>query len=64
MSNSIDALDLPLQMFALGTAIGMMAALVWQAVTGKTDHWQVYVAVPSTALFLAAILRQLSELCW
>lgn len=57
MSNSIDALDVPLQMFELGTALGMMAALFRQAVTGKTDHWQVYVAGPSTTLFFVGILQ-------
>jgi hypothetical protein len=57
MSNSIDALDLPLQLFALGTAIGMMAALVRQAATGETDHWQIYVATPSTLLFLVGALQ-------
>jgi hypothetical protein len=57
MSNSIDALDLPLQFSAVGTVLGMLAALIRQAITGKTDHWQVWVALPSTSLFLAGVLQ-------
>jgi hypothetical protein len=42
--SSIDALDLPIQFFALGTAAGMCAALRRHRKTGEIDHWPVYVA--------------------
>jgi len=57
MSNSIEALDLPLQLFALGTAMGMAAALIRRFRTGDDDHWSLYIAIPSTALFFGAVLH-------
>lgn len=63
MSNSIHALDLPIQLFALGTALGMTGALVRHVRTGEVDHWPVYVAIPSVTLFFIGLLGQLSELC-
>jgi hypothetical protein len=53
MASSIDALDLPIQFFALGTAMGMLAALIRYHRTGELDHWPVYVAYPALALFFA-----------
>jgi hypothetical protein len=49
--SSIDALDLPIQFFAVGTALGMLAALVRHRRTGEVDHWPVYIAVWALALF-------------
>jgi hypothetical protein len=57
MSNSIEALDLPLQLFALGTVLGTTGALIHQIWRGENKHWQLYVAVPSTALFFGVILH-------
>jgi hypothetical protein len=49
--SSIKALDLPIQLFAVGTALGMLAALVRHRRTGEIDHWPVYVAVCALAMF-------------
>jgi hypothetical protein len=57
MSNSIEALDLPLQFFALGTVIGMTGALIHHLQTGDEDHWSLYIAIPSTGLFFATVLH-------
>ncbi len=62
-STSISALDLPIQFFALGTAVGMLAALFQHHRTGETDHWPIYVAYCGLVLFglglLFTILRAL-----
>jgi hypothetical protein len=60
MSNSIDALDLPIQFFAVGTVLGMTSALIWLARTGDLDYWPVFVAVPAIAPFL---LRSVAYNC-
>jgi hypothetical protein len=57
MSHSIDALDLPIQLFAVGTVIGMASALIRHAQTGDVDHWPVYIAIPSITLFFAGVLQ-------
>ncbi len=59
MASSIDALDLPIQFFALGTAMGMLAALIRYHRTGELDHWPVYVAYPALALFSLGLLLTL-----
>jgi len=51
MATSIDALDLPVQLFALGTAMGMLAGLRRHRRTGEIDHWPVYVATYALLLF-------------
>jgi hypothetical protein len=51
MTASIDALDLPIQLFAVGTAIGMASALVHHNRTGEVNHWPVHVAIWALALF-------------
>lgn len=56
MANSIPALNLPIQLFALGTAIGMLAALVRYHRTGEMEHWPVYIARSALALFAVGIL--------
>ena len=56
MSTSIPALDLPIQLFALGTAIGMIAALLRFHQTGELEHWPVYVAYPALMLFALGLL--------
>lgn len=53
---SIDALDLPMQFFALGTAVGMLSALVQHQRTGEIDHWPVHVATCALALFGVGLL--------
>ena len=55
MSSSIDALDLPIQFFALGTAMGMLVALIRYHRTGELDHWPVYVAYSALAMFSLGI---------
>jgi hypothetical protein len=57
MSNSIHALDLPIQLFVVGTVLGMISALIWFARTGDLDYWPVHIALPSVVLFLAALLH-------
>ena len=56
MSTSIPALDLPIQLFAFGTAAGMLAALFRYHRTGELEHWPVYVAYPALALFAFGLL--------
>jgi hypothetical protein len=51
VATSIPFLDLPIQLFALGTAVGMLAALVRHNRTGETDHWPVYIAYFGLAFF-------------
>jgi hypothetical protein len=53
---SIPALNLPIQLFALGTAMGMLAALTRYHRTGELDHWPVYVAYPALTLFVVGLL--------
>jgi hypothetical protein len=57
MSNSIEALDLPIQLFVVGTVLGMTGALIHRACTGDLDQWPVIVAIPSTALFFLGLLQ-------
>jgi hypothetical protein len=54
--SSIDALDLPIQFFALGTALGMFVALCRHRKTGEIDHWPVYVATYALLLFGLGLL--------
>jgi cytochrome c oxidase assembly factor CtaG len=56
MTAAIDALDLPIQFLAVGSAVGMMAALIRRRQTGETDHWPVYVAICSLLSFALGIL--------
>jgi hypothetical protein len=56
MANSIPALNLPIQLFALGTATGMLAALIRHQRTGETEHWPVYIARSALVLFAIGIL--------
>jgi hypothetical protein len=57
MSNSIEALNLPLQLFAVGTAIGMTGALIHFSRTGDLGYWPVFVGAPSIVLFYAGLLQ-------
>lgn len=59
MASSIDALDMPIQFFALGTAMGMLLALIRYHRTGELDHWPVYVAYSALALFALGLLFEL-----
>jgi hypothetical protein len=56
MSSSIDAFDLPIQFFAVGTALGMMSALIRYHRTGELDLWPVFVAYPALAGFAGGLL--------
>jgi hypothetical protein len=56
VTTSIEALDLPIQLFAVGTAMGMLAALMRHHRTGDIDHWPVYVASYALALFGLGLL--------
>jgi hypothetical protein len=56
MAASIDALDLPIQLFAVGTAMGMASSLIRHNRTGEVDHWPVHVAVCALAFFLFGLL--------
>ncbi len=57
MSNSIEALNLPIQLFVVGTVLGMMGALACFARTGDLAYWPVYVALPSVILFFLGLLQ-------
>jgi hypothetical protein len=57
MPHSIDALNVPLQLFALGTALGMTSALIQHARTGEVDHWPIHVAFLSLTLFYIGIMQ-------
>jgi len=59
MVSSVNALNLPIQFFALGTAVGMLAALLRYHRTGELDHWPVFVAYPALALFFLGLLLTL-----
>lgn len=53
---AIDALDLPIQLFALGTAVGMLAGLIRYHRSGELEHWPVFVAYPALFLFALGLL--------
>ncbi|HEX8689773.1 MAG TPA: hypothetical protein VF729_05975 [Solirubrobacterales bacterium] len=61
MTAAIEVLDLPIQLFVVGTALGTMSALSRHAKTGEVDHWPVHVGAWSVALFLFGILLALLE---
>jgi hypothetical protein len=61
MASSIDALDLPIQLFAVGTAMGMLAALLRHYRTGELDHWPVYVATYALAFFGIGLLISMAS---
>jgi hypothetical protein len=56
MASSIDALDMPIQLFAVGTAVGMTSALIRHNRTGEVDHWPVHVAVCALSSFFFGLL--------
>jgi hypothetical protein len=63
--SSIDALNLPIQFFALGTAVGMLAALIRHHRTGDIDHWPVYVASYALAsLAFGLLIVLLAAIDW
>jgi hypothetical protein len=55
-STSIPALDLPIQFFALGTAAGMLFALVNYHRTGELELWPVYIAYAALACLAAGLI--------
>lgn len=55
-STSIPALDLPIQFFALGTAVGMLVAVVNYHRTGDLEFWPVYIAYMALAFFATGLL--------
>jgi hypothetical protein len=59
MATSIEALDLPIQFFAVGTAMGMLSALLRHQQTGATDHWPVHVAGYALGFFGFGLLVSL-----
>jgi len=61
MPAAIDALDLPIQFFALGTAAGMAAALIRHHRTGETEHWPIYVAHLALGFFAVGLLITILE---
>lgn len=56
MATSIDALDLPIQLFAVGTAVGMASSLIRHNRTGEVDHWPVHVAVCALVFFFFGLM--------
>jgi len=64
MPASIDALELPVQLFAVGTGIGMMSALIRHNRTGEVDHWPIQIATHSLAWFwLGVLISAVEALC-
>ncbi len=64
-STSIPALDLPIQLFALGTAVGMLFAVVNYHRTGDLELWPVYIAYMALAFFVAGLLfNSVRALLW
>jgi hypothetical protein len=57
MSNPIDALNLPIQLFAVGRVVGMTSALIRHGQTGDVDHWPVHVAISAITFFLPGVLQ-------
>jgi|GEM_PF-3187704 len=57
MSHPIDALDLPIQLFVVGTVLGMISGLIHFGRTGELEYWPVHVSLPAVVLFLAALLH-------
>lgn len=55
-STSIPALDLPIQFFALGTAVGMLLALINYHRTGELEFWPVYIAYAALACLTVGLL--------
>ena len=55
-STSIPALELPIQLFAVGTVIGMLLSLVRYHRTGAVDHWPVYIAYSALWFFFIGLL--------
>ena len=55
-STSIPALDLPIQLFALGTAVGMLFAVVNYHRTGDLELWPVYIAYMALTFFAGGLL--------
>ena len=54
-STSIPALDLPIQLFALGTAVGMAIAVINYHRTGDLELWPVFIAYAALAFFAAGL---------
>ena len=61
MATSIDALDLPIQLFALGTAVGMASSLIRHNRTGEVDHWPVHIAVCALVFFFFGLFFTVIE---
>jgi hypothetical protein len=55
-STSIPALDLPIQLFALGTAVGMAITVVNYHRTGDLELWPVFIPYAALAFFAAGLL--------
>lgn len=62
MVTSVEALDLPIQLFALGTAAGMLAALLRYYETEELDHWPVYIALYALSFFGGGLLYTILSL--
>jgi hypothetical protein len=62
VATSIEALDLPIQFFAIGTALGMLSALLQHRRTGEIDHWPVHVASYALGLFGLGLLISLASM--
>lgn len=55
-STSVPALDLPVQFFALGTAVGMLYAVINYHRTGDMELWPVQIAYAALSLFAVGLL--------
>ena len=61
MGNSISFLDLPVQWFVAGSAIGVMLAFLDYLRTGKIDRWGPIVSACGALLFYLGLLIQLMK---
>lgn len=58
VETSIPFLDLPLQLFVLGTALGMAAAMIEYRRTGGLEQWPVTMAAFALTWFAIGLLVQ------
>jgi hypothetical protein len=61
MVAAIEALELPIQLLATGTALGMASALARHRRTSAVDHWPVHIARWAVGLFAVGLLFSLIE---
>jgi hypothetical protein len=56
MAPSVPFLELPVQAFVVGTALGMTAALINYLRTGNLERWPLVIACVAVPLFYVTLL--------